>query len=165
MRMRTSGLLLVTLLALACSLSCSSKEREARRLLIQASAYLQEGKSVELVTHLRMIIEEYPGTRGAETARAMLAEAEAGHRDMAESTVRAALVASQVFFISNPYDELDMAGLTEGGFKGNPDVVVEVANGTRWDLKITARHIAGNEVASIGMDGQVNWEDYRDPGN
>jgi hypothetical protein len=163
--MRTSGLLLVTLLAVAGSLSCTSKEREARRLLIQASAYLQEGKSVELVTQLRMIIEEYPGTRGAETAQAMLAEAQVGYSAMAENMVRAALVSSQVFFIANPYKDLDMVGLTEGGFTGNPDVVVEVANGKRWALKITARHIAGDRVASIGMDGQVSWADYRDPGS
>jgi hypothetical protein len=165
MHRRSSIPLLVVLLAIASSLSCSSDEREARSLLIQSNAYLREGRSVELVDHLKMITSEYPETEGADVARQMLAKALEGNDRVAENVLKVAWAAAQIFFIEEPNGTLDMRALRTHGFEGNPEVIVSIPGGTSWDLTITAHHLAGGTLFSVGFNGQVRREENPPPSN
>lgn len=156
---------LMVILAVCCCVSCTSKEREARNLLIQARTLIIPGKTVELVEHLKMIVTDYPETDAAVIAREMLSVAIGSGNRQAEMKLREAWVTATIFFIAEPYGTLDMAKLVREGFKRDQEVIVRVVNGTSYELKITSRHVVGDKLYSMGADGNVTSGDYVTPLN
>ncbi len=144
--------LLVMLLSLA---SCSGRERQARNLLLETTWMIQRGEMVEMIDHLNGLIEEYPDTEAAIMAREMLAEAIGGCNDQAGNKLHEAFACATIFFIGEPYGSLDKDGLVAAGYKDTPDVILEIVTGQAYGFEMTARHVAGDLVHAIDLDGNM----------
>ena len=146
------------ILLLVCCASCSGKESKARNLLIQARTMLVPGRTVELVEHLEMIVEDYPETEAAVFARQMLTEAIASGNKQAEMKLREAWATSNIYFLEDPYGTLDMEKLVVKGFKRDQEVILTVVNGASYELEITSRHVVGDRIYSVDLEGNVTSE-------
>jgi hypothetical protein len=143
------------LVILLCIPSCSGRERQARNLLLQATWIIQRGEMVELVDHLNGLIEEYPETDAAEAARAMLREALTGCNDQAATKLREAFACATIFFIDEPYGVIDTDQLVAIGYEAVPDVIIEIESGRAAGFRMTARHVAGDLIHVIDLEGNL----------
>lgn len=152
-------LLIVYVLFILFCISCGSKEREARDMLIQSQQFLKEGEWLELEEHLNKIISEYPETKAAAVAAEMRDNMVQRANHIAETTLKGAYVSSMGYLVSYPDEELTMGKIQEFGFKPLEEVEIEIVRGDAEDFLITSEHVVGDRVYSVGPDGQIEYEE------
>jgi hypothetical protein len=143
-------------LALFLCAACQSGEQEAGQLLIQATSLLQRGSFVELKEHLDRVISEYPDTGAAKKAVAMQAELTARTNDIARTVLQSALAASVGYSVSYPDETLDLQKIKGFGFEGVEGVEIDFVRSEPKDFLISASHVAGNQVFTVGPDGVIS---------
>lgn len=73
----------------------------------------------------------------------------------AESEIKGAYVAAQIFFLENPKKEASLEGLKKYGFKQSAGVTVLVEDGGEDSLSIKTWHEKGSIVFSIDAAGEI----------
>jgi hypothetical protein len=157
---RFLNLLFVSVLFVMFCISCGSKEREARDMLIQSQRFLEEERWVELEKHLNRITSEYPETKAAAVAAEMRYNMVQRANKIAETTLKGAFVSGMGYLVSYPDEELTMEKIQEFGFKPIEVVEIEVVRGEADDFLITSEHVVGDRVYSVGPDGKIEHEEY-----
>ena len=141
--------LLVSVLAVAFFISCGNNEREAKNMLIQCQRFLRSANWIELENHLDKIIDQYPDTKAAETAKTMRNVMIQRANHIAETILKAALAAGTACAVSYPNKPLAMEQLREFGYKGMDGVEVEIVRDEPEDFLITSAHVVGDRVYSV----------------
>lgn len=162
MRARFLTVLLASVIVLTFCFSCGSDEGEARNMLLQSQKMLRDGNWVELKKHLKRIISEYPETKAAEAAAEMLDELMSRVNHIAETSLKAALVASVGYLASYPDAELSMAKLRKFGYREMEGVEIEIVRSQPDDFLIESEHVAGDRVYYVGNDGRIEYEKYEE---
>jgi len=150
--------ILPLVLAAVFFISCGSDEREAKNMLIQCQRFLAAANWIELENHLAKIINQYPDTKAAETAKAMRNEMIQHANHIAETILKAALAASTACAMSYSNEPLAMEQLREFGYKGMDGVEVEIVRDEPDDFLFTSAHVVGDRVYSVGTDGYIQYD-------
>jgi hypothetical protein len=157
---RLINFFLAFLVAGTICISCGDNEKKARDMLVQSHVLLKKAKWIELKEHLNKILSEYPETKAATAATAMLDEMVKRANHIAETALKGAFVASVGYLASHPNEELNMTKLNEFGFRATEGVEIEIVRGEADDFLITSEHVAGDKVYSVGRDGRIEYEEY-----
>jgi hypothetical protein len=113
---------------------------------------------VELKEHLDKVISEYPDTDAAKKAEEMRRELTARTNNIAETVLQGALAATIGYSVSYPDETLDLQKIREFGFQGMEEVEIDFARSDPNDFLITASHVAGDKVYTVGRDGVISAE-------
>ncbi len=162
MKKRYTLLFLLSVLIVTLGLSCSSRENEAKMLMLETQAMINAGDWDALKQHLDRIQTEYPETKAAETARVMQKEIISRVNDIAKAVLKQAIVTAIGCQASQPDAAINMKKLHNFGFSNKKDVVVEVEKSQAGSFLLSAYHDAGDTVFFGGGDGRIWGEELEE---
>ena len=152
-------LFIAGLIVVLATASCGSKEKEAKKLMLQTQPMISSGDWIGVQDHLEMVIAEYPETKATETARQMQESIIERVNVLAEIVLKQAVVTAIGYRASYPGKDITLAQLRNFGFRAEKDVEVEVVDPQSDDFLISTWHVAGDGAWYSGPDGQTWFEE------